>query len=169
MARYKPPGYKMVRRKVPPRPAVTRPVVPHETQNILQKQKALQEAVKLQQSGQAQAVLARQAAEAEEVAQKEAKLSQRRAAAATKKSAAKKTAKKVAKTEPKAVKEVTKAVAKKAAKKVVKKLKVIKWSEDDTQKVLHQKAKKAGLDVRSKDWKSEIVQAIKKHNKKASK
>jgi hypothetical protein len=117
----------------------------------LQKQKALQEAVKLQQSGQARAVLARQAAEAEEVAQKEAQ---------------------VAKAKPKAkkaAKKVTKAVAKKAAKKVVKKLKVIKWSEDDTQKVLHQKAKKAGLDVRSKDWKSEIVQAIEKHNKKASK
>jgi len=169
MARYKPPGYKMVRRKVPPTPALARPAVPQETQNILQKQKDLQEAVKLQQSGQAQVVLARQAADAEEAAVKEAKLAKRREVAAkAKKAKAKVTKPKTAKkaVAKKATKKTTKKVAKKAT---VKKIKEIKWSEDDTQKVLYAKAKKAGLDVRTKDWKSEIVSAIKKHNKKASK
>jgi hypothetical protein len=156
MARYKPPGYKMVRRKVPPTPALTRPAVPQETQNILQKQKDLQEAVKLQQSGQAQVILTRQAADAEEAAMKEAKLAKRREVAAK----AKKAKAKV--TKPKTAK---KAVATKK----IKEIKEIKWSEDDTQKVLYAKAKKAGLDVRTKDWKSEIVSAITKHNKKASK
>jgi len=173
MARYKPPGYKMVRRKVPPTPALARPAVPQETQNILQKQKDLQEAVKLQQSGQAQVVLARQAADAEEAAVKEAKLAKRREVAAkAKKAKAKVTKPKTAKkaVAKKATKKTTKKTTKKVAKKAtVKKIKEIKWSEDDTQKVLYAKAKKAGLDVRTKDWKSEIVSAIKKHNKKASK
>jgi len=172
MARYKPPGYKMVRRKVPPTPALARPAVPQETQNILQKQKDLQEAVKLQQSGQAQVVLARQAADAEEAAVKEAKLAKRREVAAkAKKAKAKVTKPKTAKkaVAKKATKKTTKKVAKKATVKKIKEIKEIKWSEDDTQKVLYAKAKKAGLDVRTKDWKSEIVSAIKKHNKKASK
>jgi hypothetical protein len=181
MARYHPPGYKTVRRKVAPVAAV-RPAVPMETQAILQKQKDLQTAVKLQASGQARTVMIKQAAEAEEAAKKEAKLDKRRVAAAAKKAAkakltkqAKKaTSKKVAK---KAVKKVAKKPAAKkpaakkpaAKKKAVKKIKLIKWDDGETQKVLYQRAKKAGLDVRSKDWKSEIVQAIKKHNKKASK
>jgi hypothetical protein len=176
MARYHPPGYKTVRRKVAPVAAV-RPAVPMETQAILQKQKDLQTAVKLQASGQARTVMIKQAAEAEEAAKKEAKLDKRRVAAAAKKTAkakltkqAKKaTSKKVAK---KAVKKVAKKPAAKkpaAKKKAVKKIKLIKWDDGETQKVLYQRAKKAGLDVRSKDWKSEIVQAIKKHNKKASK
>jgi hypothetical protein len=43
-----------------------------------------------------------------------------------------------------------------------KKAKKPKWDEDMTQKELYQIAKKAGLDVKSRDWKHEIIAALKR-------
>lgn len=82
--------------------------------------------------------------------------------AAPKKAAPKKTSskKKVA---------AKKTSSKKAAAAKTPKLKAIKWDEGMTQKALYRLAKDAGLKVLSKDWKEEIVRAIKKHNKKAAK
>lgn len=62
-----------------------------------------------------------------------------------------------------------KAAPKKKAAAKKPKLKTIKWDEGMTQKALYRLAKDAGLKVLSKDWKEEIVRAIKKHNKKAAK
>lgn len=56
-----------------------------------------------------------------------------------------------------ASKKTSKAPSRKTAPK-----KTVTWDEGMTQKALYQVAKKAGLDVRSKDWKHEIVAALKK-------
>lgn len=127
MARFIPPMYGRVRKKVPPRP--TRPV--------------------------AVPVAPEKAADPE--VPKKKKKAVKKVPAATKK-----VAKKAVKKEPVAAKKTTK-------KSAVKKLKPLKWDETMTQKELYKKAKAAGLDVKARDWKSEIVAEIKKHNKKASK
>jgi len=157
MARYMPPGYKQVRRKVAPTPRV-RSQVPLETQNILQKQKELQEAMKKQASG-----TANPAAEAAEAAKEAAKAEMAAAAQAAR--AAKKAAKKVAKKEPVAKEPAAKKAApKKAA------AKFPKWSPDDNRDKLYKLAKKVGLEsVNSRDTKDWIVKELTKAEKKASK
>ena len=164
MARHLPPMYGKVKRKVTrvaPRPSAT--VDPKA-----QAAKELQAQLDLRKTP---AQIAAEAAKAEEEAKKEARKAKRREAAAKRKAkkTAKKTTKKAAKKTKKAAKKVTKAAkkttkkAKKKAKKTTKKAKKkVKWSEDMTQKELYKIAKKAGLDVRSKDWKHEIVAALKK-------
>jgi len=163
MARYMPPGYKQVRRKVAPTPSV-RSQVPQETQNILQKQKELQEAMKKQASGTANPA-------AEEAAANKAAADVAKKVAAKEARAAKKTTKKAAKS-------TTKKAAKKAAKKTTKKktttkksaAKFPKWSPDDTRDKLYKLAKKLGLEsVVSRDTKDWIVKELKKAEKKASK
>ena len=64
-------------------------------------------------------------------------------------------------------KSTKKAAPKKSTKK--KGPKRIEWDESMTQKELYRLAKDAGLEVRSKDWKDEIMDALKKHNRKAAK
>lgn len=84
-----------------------------------------------------------------------------------KKTPAKKTApKKAAAKKTPAKKTAKKTTTKKTA---AKKPKAIKWDENMTQKDLYKKAKAAGLNVKSKDWKSEIIAEIQKYNKKAAK
>jgi len=80
--------------------------------------------------------------------------------AAPKKAAPKKAAPKKAAPKKAAPKKAApkKAAPKKAATK-------IKWSEDMTQKALYAVAKKHGLDVRAKDWKHELIAALKKASK----
>ena len=163
MARYMPPGYKQVRRKVAPTPSV-RSQVPQETQNILQKQKELQEAMKKQASG-----TANPAAE-EAAANKEAAKAEKVAAAQASR-AAKKAATKAAKKEP-AAKKASKKAAKKTTKKAAKKAaaKFPKWSPDDNRDKLYKLAKKIGLEsVVSRDTKDWIVKELTKAEKKASK
>jgi hypothetical protein len=154
MSKYKPPMYGKVRRKVPPAPRV-RPQQPTPTESVLQKQKALQEAVKRQQAG-----LVGPAAEVVEEKPVGATAKKK----VTKKAAAKKVTKKTA-----AKKKVAKKATKKPAKKkAAKKPKTLKWDDEMTQKELYRMAKDAGLNVRSKDWKSEIIKEIKKYNRKVS-
>lgn len=58
-----------------------------------------------------------------------------------------------------------KTAAKTATKKTVSKPPLLEWDESMTQKELYRIAKGAGLNVKSKDWKSEIIAEIKKANK----
>ena len=160
MARYMPPGYKKVRRKVAPAPAV-RSQVPQETQNILQKQKELADAVAKQAAGTADP--AAEEAAANKAAEKDAK----KQATKAKRAAAKKTTKKVAK---KTTKKVAKKATKKVAKKAAKAKKFPKWSPDDNRDKLYKLAKKLDLDsVNSRDTKDWIIKQLKKAEKKASK
>lgn len=161
MSKYKPPMYGKVRRKVPPAPRV-RPQQPTPTESVLQKQKALQEAVKRQQAG----LVGPDPEEAPEKPAAKKKASKKKVA--KKKTAKKAAAKKVAKkaTKKKVAKKATKKPAKKKPAK--KKPKTLKWDEEMTQKELYRLAKDAGLNVLSKDWKSEIIKEIKKYNRKVS-
>jgi hypothetical protein len=143
MPRFVPPMYGKVQRKVPPRP--TRPI-----------------------TGPATPAAPEKAAEPEAPKKKASKKAAKKKAVAKKAPAKKKAAKKAAPKKKAAKKKTTKkkATKKKAA---AKKPKAIKWDESMTQKELYKKAKAAGLNVRAKDWKSEIVAEIKKYNKKAAK
>jgi hypothetical protein len=133
---------------------------------VFQKQKALQEAVKRQQAGLVGP--APEEAPAKPAAKKKA--SKKKVAKKTaKKAAAKKVTKKVAKKKTASKKKVAKKATKKPAKKkAAKKPKTLKWDEEMTQKELYRLAKDAGLNVLSKDWKSEIIKEIKKYNRKVS-
>jgi hypothetical protein len=128
---------------------------------VFQKQKALQEAVKRQQAGLVGP--APEEAPAKPAAKKKA--SKKKVA---KKAAAKKVTKKVAKKTASKKKVAKKATKKPAKKKAAKKPKTLKWDEEMTQKELYRLAKDAGLNVLSKDWKSEIIKEIKKYNRKVS-
>jgi hypothetical protein len=161
--------YGKVKRKVT-RIAPRRVVAP-----ISSKEQAAKDLAAQRELRKTPAEAARDAAAAAEEAKADAKKEKRREAAAkrkaekekkAKKKPAKKAKKKVAKKAKKAVKKVAKA-AKKPAKKAKKKAtkKRIKWSEDMTQKELYAIAKKHGLKVLSKDWKSEIIRELKKATK----
>ena len=141
----------MARRPAPPMyGAVHRKVTPPQRQIVAQKQ--------------SEEDLAKRATEASKKAEKEreARDKARHKLLKGEKDAKAKEAKDRVQAAEKAAPAAKKAAPKKAAKKAAAK---IKWSEDMTQKTLYAIAKKHGLDVRAKDWKSEIISALKKASK----
>ena len=161
----------MARRPAPPMyGAVHRKVTPPQRQIVAQKQseedlakRATEASKKAEKEREARDKARHKLLKGEKDAKaKEAKdrvQAAEKAAPAAKKAAPKKAAPKKAAAKKAAAK---KAAPKKAAKKAAAK---IKWSEDMTQKTLYAIAKKHGLDVRAKDWKSEIISALKKASK----